>query len=95
MGMKHRSLIEKINPTFIVLNTTPMHHYLSSWKTGECRVPPEFGPGGGALSKCDLGNIKHAVRYVFTDRVSRLNMDFHSSWAEIQEKRIDNIHLMI
>jgi len=42
MGMKDRSLIDKINPTFIALTATAIHHCLSAWKTGEFRVPPEF-----------------------------------------------------
>jgi len=48
MGMKDRSLIDKINLTFIALTATAIHHCLLVWKTGEYRLPPEFGSGGGA-----------------------------------------------
>jgi len=41
--MKDGSLIDKINPTFIAITGTAIHHCLSAWKTGEIRVPPEFG----------------------------------------------------
>jgi hypothetical protein len=48
MGMKDRSLIDNINPTFIAFTTMAIHHCLSAWKPGEFRVLPEFGSGGGA-----------------------------------------------
>jgi hypothetical protein len=48
MGMKDKSLIDKINPTFIALTATAIHHCLWAWNTGEFRVPLEFGSGGGA-----------------------------------------------
>ena len=95
MGMKDRSLIDKINPTFIALTTTAIHHCLSAWKTGEFRVPPEFGPGGGAQRKCDTRNINHAVNNACTDVFRRLDADFRSSSPEVQAKKIDNIRSMI
>jgi Domain of unknown function (DUF6532) len=95
MGMKDRSLIDKINPTFIALTATAIHHCLSAWKTGEFRVPPEFGPGGGAQRKCDTRNINHAVNNVCTDVFRRLDADFCSSSPEVQAKKIDNIRSMI
>ena len=93
--MKVKSLIDKINPTFIALTATAIHHCLSAWKTGEFRVPPEFGPGGGAQRKCDTRNINHAVNNACTDVFRRLDADFRSSSPEVQAKKIDNIRSMI
>jgi len=93
--MKDRSLIDKINPTFIALTATAIHHCLSAWKTGELRVPPEFGPGGGAKRKCDTRHINHAVNNACTDVFCRLDADFRSSSPEVQAKKIDNIRSMI
>jgi hypothetical protein len=93
--MKDRSLIDKINPTFIALTATAIHHCLSAWKTGEFRVPPQFGPGGGAQRKCDTRNINHAVNNACTDVFRRLDADFRSSSPEVQAKKIDNIRSMI
>jgi len=95
MGMNDRSLIDKINPTFIALTAMAIHHCLSAWKTGKLRVPPEFGPGGGAQRKCDTRNINHAVNNACTDVFCCLNADFRSSSPEVQAKKIDNICSMI
>jgi hypothetical protein len=95
MGMKDRSLIDKINPTFSVLTAPAIHHCLSAWNTGEFRVPAEFGPGGGAQCKCDTSNINHAVDNACTDVFRRLNADFRSSSPEVHPKKIDNIRSMI
>jgi hypothetical protein len=48
MGMIDRSLIDKINLTFIALTAMAIPHCLSPWNAGEFPVTPEFGPGGGA-----------------------------------------------
>ena len=93
--MKDRSLIHKINPTFIALTATPIHHCLSARKTGQCRVLPEFGPGGGAQRKWETRNSNHAVNEACTDVFGRLDEDFCSSSPEAQAKKIDNIHSMI
>jgi len=93
--MKDRSLIDKINPTFIALTKTAIHHCLSALKTGEFRVPPEFGPGGGAQRKCDTRNIDHAVNNACTDVFHHLDVDWRSSSPEVQAKKIDTIHSMI
>jgi len=61
MGMKDISLIDKMNVTFIALTVTAFHHFLSAWITGEIRVPPELGPGGGAQCERDTRNNHHAV----------------------------------
>jgi len=95
MGMKDRSLIDKINRPFIALTTTAIHHCLSAGKTGKFRVPPEFGPGGGAQRKCVTRDINHAVNIACTDVFRRPDADFRSSSPEVQAKRIDNIHCMI
>jgi len=95
MGMKDRSLIDNINPTFIALTATAIHHCLSAWKTGEFRVPPEFGPGGGAQHKCNTRNINHAVNNECTNGFCRLDGDFCSSSPDVQAKEIDNIRSMI
>jgi hypothetical protein len=95
MGMKDRSLIDKMNPTFIALTATDIHHCLSAWNTGEFRVQPECGPGGGAQCKCDTRNINQAVINACTDVFRRLNADFRSSSPEVQTKKTDNIRSMI
>jgi len=95
MGMKDRSFIDKINPTFIALTATPIHHCLSAWKTGEFRVLPEFGTGGGAQRRCDTRIINHTVNNACTDVFRRLNVGFRSSLPEVQAKKIDNIRSMI
>jgi len=78
MGMKGRLLIDKINPTFIALTATAIHHCLLAWKRGEFRVPPEFGPGGGAQRKCDTRNINHGIHNACKDVFHRLDEDFCS-----------------
>ena len=93
--MKDRSLIDKINRTFIALTATAIHHCLSAWKTGELRVPPELGPGGGAQRKCDTRNINHAVNDAGTDVFCCLDADFCCSSPEVQARKIDNIRSMI
>jgi hypothetical protein len=95
MGMKDRSLIDKINPTLIALTATTIHHCLSAWKTGEFRVLSEFGPGGRAQRKCNTRHISHVVNNVSTDVYLRLDTDFRSSSPEVQAKKIDNIRSMI
>jgi len=95
MGMKDRSLIDKINPTFIALTATAIHHFLSAWKTGKFGVLPEFGPGGGAQPKCDTRNINHVVDNACTDVFCHLNADFRCSLLEIQAKKINHICRMI
>jgi len=95
MGMKDRSLIDKINSTFIALTATAIHHCLSAWKTGGFRVPPEFGPGGGARCKYNTRNINHAVNDACTDVFRRLDTDFRSSSPEVQAKTRDFICSMI
>jgi hypothetical protein len=87
VGMKERSLIDKINPTFIALTATAIHECVSTWKTGEFRVPPEFGPGGGAEGKCDTRNINDTVNNASTDVFRHLDADFCSSSPEVQAKR--------
>jgi hypothetical protein len=58
MEMKDRSLIDKINPTFIALTATAIHHYQSAWKTDMFRVQPEFSPRGGAQRKSSGDGIE-------------------------------------
>jgi len=67
MGMKDRSLMDKINPTFIALTATAINHCVSAWKAGEFRVLLEFGSGGGAQRKCDTRIINHMVDNACTD----------------------------
>jgi hypothetical protein len=88
-------LIDKINPTFIALTATAIHHCLSAWKTGQFRVPPVLGPGGTAQRKCDTSNINHAVNDTGTNVIPRLDADFRSSSPEVPAKRINNIRSMI
>jgi hypothetical protein len=84
MGMKDRLLIDKIKLTFIALTAMAMHHCLSAWKTGEFRVQPEFGPGGGAQRKCNTRNINHVVNNARTDVFRCLDADFRSSSPEVK-----------
>jgi hypothetical protein len=95
MGMKDSSWIDKINSTFIALTATAIHNCLSAWTTGEFRVLPEFGPGGGGQRKCDTRNINHAVNHACTDVFVRFDADFRSASPEVQPKKIDNICSMI
>jgi hypothetical protein len=76
MGMKDRSLIDKINPTFIALTARAIHHCLLALKTGEFRVPLEFGSGGGAQRKYNTRNINHAFNDACRDVFRRLDADF-------------------
>jgi hypothetical protein len=95
MGMKDTSLIDKINPTFMALTATDIHHSLLAWKTGEFRILPELGPGGGAQRKWEIRNIYHVVNNACTDVFRRLDEDFCSSSAEAQGGKIDDISRMI
>jgi len=95
MGMKARSLIDEINPTFFTLTTTAIDHCLSAWNTGKFRVPREFGPGGGAQCKRYTKIINHAGDNTCTDVFRSLDVDFSSSLLEVRAKKIDNICSMI
>jgi len=95
MGMKDRSLIDKINPTFITLTSTAIHHCLSAWNTGELTVPPEFGTGGVAQHRCDTRNIDHAVKNACTAPFLRLGAEFSSALVVVQAKKIANAYSMI
>jgi len=95
MGIQDRSLIDKINPTFIALTATAIDYCQSDWKTGGLRVQPEFRPGGGAQRTCDTRKIDHAFNNAHTDEFHPLDVDFRSSWPEVQAKIIHNIHGII
>jgi hypothetical protein len=95
MEMKDRSWFDTINPTFIALTATAIYHCLSAWNTGTFRVPPEFGPGGGASHKCNTRKINHGVNNARTAVFPCQNADFRSSSPVIQAKKIDNIPSMI
>jgi len=95
MGMKDRSLIDKIIRTFIALTMMAIHHCLSVWITGEFRIPPEFGPEGGAQRKSDTRNINYRINTACIDVFCRLDVDFRSSSPEVQAKKIDTISSMI
>jgi len=93
--MTDRSLIDKINQTFIALTPTAMHYILSAWKTGEFQLPPEFGPERAAQCKCDTRNINQKVNNACTDVFHRLDADFCLFSLQVQAKKIDNICSMI
>jgi len=95
MGIKDRSFIDKINPIFIALTVKAIHHCQLACKTGQFRVTPELGPGGGVQRKCDTRNLNHAVDNACIDVFCRLDTDFRSSSPEIQAKKIDNIRSVI
>jgi len=93
--MNDGTLIDMINLTFIARTRTAIHYCLSAWKTGKCRVQPEFGPGGGAQPKCDIRNINHTVNNVSTDVFRGLDVDSGSSLTHVQTKKIENICSMV
>lgn len=87
MGMKHRSLIDKINLTFIALTATAIHHGQSAYQTGDCWVLPEFLLGGGVQCKCNTTHIDPAVAETYADVFLRLDTDFGSSLQQVQGTR--------
>jgi hypothetical protein len=87
MGMKDSSLIEEINLKFIAHTTMAIHQCLSDRTAGEYRVPPEFGPGGGAQRKCDTKSINPAVDDTYADVFRNLDTDFCSSSPEVEDKQ--------
>jgi len=91
MGMKDRSLIDKINQIFIALPATTIHHSLMPWKTGKYKVPSELAPRGGVHNKYDARDGNHADNNALTDVFCCSNMDICVSLAEVPAKRIDNI----
>ena len=95
MGMNDTSVIAGINLTFIALTAMAIHHCLLAWKTGEFRVPPEFGPGGGAQHKWDTRNINPKVDSACTDVFRRLDADFRCYPQEVQAKTIHIMRIMI
>jgi len=84
--MKDRSLIGKINQTFVALTTMAIAQWLSARKTGEFRVALDFGLGGGAQRKCARRTIIHIVNNACTDEFCPLNTDFCSSSPGVQAK---------
>jgi len=95
MGMNDRLLIDKINPTLIALSMMAIHHRPSDCKTGDFRVPPEFGPRGGAQHMCDTRNVDHTVNHACTYLFCRLAVDFCFSSPLVQAKKVDDICSMI
>jgi len=95
MGMRDTSSIDTINPTFTTLTAKAVHHCLSAWKTGKFRVPPEFGPGGGAQPNCNTKNVNLAVNTACPDVFRRCDEDFRPFSPEVQGKKIDTICSMI
>jgi len=95
MGMRDTSSIDTMNPTFTTLTATAIHHCLSAWKTGKFRVPPEFGPGGGAQPNCNTRNVNHAVDTACPDVFRHRDEDFRSFSPEVQGKKIVTIRSMI
>jgi len=93
--MKDRSFIHKLNLTFIALTVMTVNHCLSAWNTGKFRVPPVFGPGGGAQRTYDSSNINHAVNNASTYEFRHPDADFRFSSPDIQANKIDNIRNMI
>jgi hypothetical protein len=95
MRLKDTALIDTINPTFIARTATAIHHCLSAWNTGQFRLPPEFGPGGGAQRQRDTRNINHAVNSACTDGLCPLDADFRSSSPEVPATKIGDIRSII
>jgi hypothetical protein len=95
MEIKARSLIDKINQTFIARTATAIHHCFSAWNTGKFGVQPEFGSEGGAQRKCDPRQISHGVYNACRDVFRCLDADFRSSPPEVEAKRIGNIRSML
>jgi hypothetical protein len=95
MGMKDRSLIDKINPIFIALTAMAIHNYVLAWKPSKFRVPAEFSRGGEVQCKCDTRNINGAVNMACTNVFGSLDANFHSSSLQVQAEKIHNIRSMI
>jgi len=95
MRMTDRSLIDKINPTFIALTATAIHRCLAAWTPGRFSVLPEFGRAGGAQRECDTWTINHTFINACTDVFRHLDIDFCSSSPQVQAKEIDNIRSMM
>jgi len=93
--MKDRSLIHKINLTFIAPTAATFHYFLSDWKTVECGLPPEFGPGGGAQRKYDTININYVIDNAYTDVFRHLVPDVHFFTPEVQANQLGSIRSMI
>jgi hypothetical protein len=95
LGMKDRSLIDKIKPIFIAPTVTAIHHRLSAWKTDDFSIPPECGPVSGEQSKCNTRNINDVVNNTSPDVFCCLNLDFCLYMPVVTTKNIGNIHSMI
>jgi len=95
MERKDSSLIDKINPIFITLTATAIHHCLLALKTGNFEILPDLGPGGGVQCMYDTRNINHVVNTTYTDVFRCLDADFCSFSPDVQAKKIDNIHCKI
>jgi len=93
--MKDRSLIDKMNLTFIAITAMAIHHCLLAWDTDELRFLPEFGCGCGVWPTCDTRNINHAVNDAYTDEFHRLDVEFCSSLPQFEAKKQDNIRCII
>jgi len=92
--MQDGSFIAEINLTSLALTGMAIHHGLSAGTTGNVKVPPEFGPGGGPQCKCDTRNINRLVNHACWDVFRRLDVDFQSSSPEVQAKKPDNFRSM-
>jgi len=86
MGTKDRSSIEKMNPSYIALTVTAIHHCLLAWKTGKIMVQPEFGLGGWAQHKCNSRDFNHKVHNACTDVFHHLDADCRSSLPDDQHE---------
>jgi hypothetical protein len=95
MRRHDKLLLDKINPIFIALTTTSIHHCLLAWKSGEFRVSPEFSPGGAAQHNWVTRNVNDKVNNACKDVFHRLNMEFCSSSPHDQAKQLGNIGSMV
>jgi len=95
MEMNDRPLIDKMNPMFIALNTTAIHHSLLAKETSQFRVLPEFDPGGGEERKCNTRTITHVVKPACKAQFGSHDSDLYASSPEEEPKQLDNISSFI
>jgi len=79
MGMKNRLFIHKINPTFLTLTVSGIHHSLSPWIPGFVRFLPEIGSVRWAQQKHNTSHIDNAIHNAYKHQFHPIEVDYHSS----------------
>jgi hypothetical protein len=94
MGIKDTSFIDKINPTFITLTTTAIHHCQLAMKSGKSTVPPEFSRHSGGQHNCYTRSNTQAVDNWRTDVFHCLDVHFRPFSPKVPLNNIHNIRSM-